>query len=555
MNMFNSVPVKKPKRSTFDLQEDRRLSAQMGYLYPVLMKECLPGDVWEGRTEQLVRLLPLLGPVYEQVQVFLHAAFVPNRHLWEDWEEFITGGRLGPGGTDPVAPPVVPIFNVFDIMAEDPTMFLKGKLADHLGIPLLDDMPDAPHTPDWTNVYLDCMPFAAYQKFWYDYFRDRNFVSDDVFQDVSLPLPSGLVGSDFGTNAEWIANMMTLRPRCYRHEYFTSALPFPQRGAESMIPLTIDYLDQSVYLDVNGNPVVGGGYIGALAGAPQGLVMGSATPVAAPGSGTPGRIENINQFSSGSLVQDWRTAYALQVWLEKNAIAGSRYVDMLEIQFDVRSQDARLQRAEYIGGGLLPIKISEVVATAWSNDGAAEVPQGNMAGHGIAFGNNNGFKWFCAEHGFIVVVLSIINPPSYHQGLPRMFKRRTFLDYPFPSFAKLGEQPVYNFEIYASSFNLTEPANGEDYPIFGYQSRYADWKTGRNTNHGDFHDTFLIWCLTFDFGITPLLNENFTQFDPNIETRIFAAPEVDNFLIYMHHSIQVRRPLPYFGIPNSLGFD
>lgn len=552
MNMFNKVPIRRPKRSTFQMNEDRRTTMQMGYLYPVLMKECLPGDTWEGSTEMLVRLNPLIGPAYEQIQVFYHIGFVPNRLLYEDWEKMISGGRLGPGGTDPETPPVPPQFNIQGVRAVDPTVFLKGKLSDHLGVPLLEDMPDAPHPVDWTNAYLDCMPYAAYQRFWFDYFRDRNFVSDEVFGDFDLPLPSGNVDADFGTFADWIAQMMTLRPRCYRHEYFTSALPWPQRGAEVMIPSVVNYLDQSLVKNTDGSSVPAGldnttfaGGIGETDGFNYAIVADPFRRAA--------RLENIE--SVGPLVNDWRTAYALQVWLEKNAMAGSRYVDVLEVQFGVQPQDARLQRAEYIGGGLLPIRIQEVVSTAWAQDEEpAAVPQGNLAGYGIAVGNNNRFRWFCAEHGFIVGVVSIINPPSYHQGLPRMFKRRTFLDYPFPTFAKLGEQPVYNYEIYASSFNLADPAAGADYPVWGYQSRYADWKTGRNTNHGDFHDTLLTWCLTFDFGITPVLSENFTQFDPTIEERIFAAPLVDNFIVYLHHGLNVKRPLPYFGIPNSLGF-
>lgn len=551
--MFNSVPVNKVPRSTFSLDEDRRLSMQMGYLYPVLMKECLPGDTWHGSTEMIVRLAPMIAPVYEQIQVFLHVAFVPNRLLYQDWEEFISGGRLGPGGADPVAPPLPPQVNVQGILAVNPNAFDKSRLPDHLGIPILGDLPDAPHPVDWTNVYLDVMPFAAYQKFYQDYFRDRNFIGDDEFGDFTLPLPSGDVGADFGTFEEFEAQMMSLRPRCYRHEYFTSALPWPQRGAEVMIPSTVNYLTQSRAVNANNDALITNDtYFASTQNIPTHGGSLSFETGAGGVNQVPARIENLDTI--GPLVNDFRTAYALQVWLEKNAMAGSRYVDVLEVQFGVRPQDARLQRAEYIGGGLLPVRISEVVSTAWANDGVGDVPQGNLGGHGIAVGGNNSFRWFCAEHGFIVAVMSIIAPPSYHQGLPRMFKRRTFLDYPFPTFAKLGEQPVYNYEIYASSFNLITPAAGEDYLVFGYQSRYADWKTGRNTNHGDFHDTLLPWCLTFDFGITPLLNDAFVEFNPNIEDRIFAAATQDNFWVYLHHNISVRRPLPYFGIPNTLGF-
>lgn len=548
MNMFNSVPVNRPKRSTFSMNEDRRTTMQMGLLYPVLMKECLPGDTWEGTTDMMIRLNPLVGPLYEQLQVFYHIGFVPNRLLYADWEEMISGPTsfTGSGEPDPFGAFQPPEFSVLSAMGEDPTLFLKGKLSDHLGVPILTDLPDAPHPDDWTEAWLDAMPYAAYQKFWFDYFRDRNFVDDDVFGSFELPLPSGNVTA-VGTMADWVGNMMTLRPRCYRHEYFTSSLPQPQRGAEVMIPSTVNYLASSTVIDSSTSAPIGVN----LNLRTDNATAGELSWVGAP-SGQGARIENIEAV--GPLVNDWRTAYALQVWLEMNARAGNRYSDVLEVQFGIQPQDARLQRAEYIGGGLLPIRISEVVSTAWAQDDVDTVPQGNLTGYGLAIGNNNHFRWFCPEHGFIVGVISIINPPSYHQGLPRMFRRRTFLDYPFPTFAKLGEQPVYGFEIYASAFNISQDPSDGSYPVWAYQSRYAEWKTGRNTNHGDFHDTLLPWCLTFDFGITPPLGESFTMFDPNIEQRIFLVPQADNFIVYLHHNLTAVRPLPYFGIPNTLGF-
>jgi len=535
---FNSVEMRKPQRSTFDLSHDKRLSVQMGYLYPILYQECVPSDQFNGDTEMIVRVAPLLAPIYDQLQVYVHYFFVPYRLLWDEWETFITGGQFGPDPENP--PPVVPQFQVSAMLGVNPNEFAKSRLPDYLGVPILTDLPNAPDPDDFTNNFLDCMPFAVYQKVWYDYYRDRKFVNDDTL-DPALPLSSGTIG--VGGAADWTANYMTLRSRCYKHDYFTSALNAPQLGAEVLIPSTINYLAVSEALfDPSGNPATGD--ITAITGIVQ-------------AAGADIQIRNIE--SVGPLVNDWRTAYSLQVWLERNAVGGSRYTESIQAHFGVQPQDSRLQRAEYIGGGLIPIRISEVVATAWSQDGdAANVPQGNMAGHGIATGNTRGFSWYCPEHGAIIGILSIINPPSYHQGLPRYFRRRSFLDYPFPTFAKLGEQEVYDYEIYAASVNLTgtgaDLSTSTDYPVFGYQSRYAEWKTGRNTSHGDFHDDLLFWSLTFDFGITPPLDESFTAFDPNIEDRIFAAPVQDNFWIYLHNRVKAKRPLPYFGTPNTLGF-
>lgn len=518
----------------------------MGYLYPIMVKECIPSDSFNGHTEMLVRLAPMLAPIFDQIQVYVHYFFVPYRLLWDEWENFITGGQDGPVTTG--APPLVGTFvepeppqvNVFEMLAFDPTVFQKSNISDYLGVPLLDDLPNAPDPVDWTNNNLDCIPYVAYSKIWYDYYRDRNFVADDVFTNHPLPLPSGNIPTlDVPT---FIAEHVGLRPRAYKHDYFTSSLPWSQRGAEVIVPSAISYLDNSlVYNSATDLPDDAAGFYSDVAGSLKGLFTPDGNA----------RIQNLEYV--GPLVNDFRTAYALQVWMERNALGGSRYTESIQAHFGIRPQDSRLQRAEYIGGGMVPIKISEVVSTAWANDGAADVPQANMAGHGVAYGGNNRFNYFCPEHGMIMGLMSIINPPSYHQGLPRYFRRRSFLDYPFPTFAKLGEQEVYDWEIYAASVNW-EGQDPSEWPVFGYQSRYADWKSGRNTNHGDFHDSLLFWTLTSDYGITPVLSQSFVEFNPLIEERIFAVSQGDNFWIYLHNDVRVRRALPYFGTPNTLGF-
>lgn len=542
---FTSVELRRPTRSTFDLSHDKRLTAQMGYLYPILCLECVPSDKFEGNTEMLVRMAPLLAPLYDQINVYCHYFFVPNRLLWDEWETFITGGQFGPSVVSG-PPPMPPQVNVEAILGIDPTQFSKSDLADYLGIPLLGDLPNAPDPVDWGDAYIDAMPFVAYQKIWFDYYRDRNFVDDaTAFTGDTIPFGSGVVANV----TEFIAEHMSIRSRSYKHDYFTSAMLEAQRGDQVMIPSTVNYLAQSqaVY-SLNDLPVTTNEGLATSAVASG---FGGNTTLSPGASGLPIRLENLDTI--GPMVNDFRSAFALQVWLERNQVGGSRYSESIEAHFDVKPQDSRLQRAEYIGGGLVNIKISEVVATAWSNDGTSDIPQGNMAGRGVGYGDYNRFSWFCPEHGFIFGIMSIMNPPSYHQGLPKMFRRQTFLDYPWPTFAKLGEQEVYDWELYAASVNWNSQDRAE-WPVFGYQSRYAEWKSMRNTSHGDFHDTMLFWTLTRDFGITPVLDNPFVEFDPNIEDRIFAVPAVDNFWIYLHNRVTAHRPLPYFGTPNTLGF-
>lgn len=544
---FNSVQLTKPQRSEFDLSHFRRSSTRMGRLTPVFITECVPSDTFRGSSDILLRLAPLLAPIYDNIQLYVHYFFVPNRILWADWEKFITGGRLG-AGVDPVDEPIPPYIDLGEALADFPEYFEKSSLADHLGVPVFADLPGFV-AADYDGVHLDILPFLAHGRIYFDYYRDRNFIPDDYME---FPVPSG--AHDIATSPFFWTQL-----RSYEHEYFTSALPFTQRGEEVLMPLagtaTPNYYEISRYVQYDSG-------LPATPGAPD---MAGAATVDPPWSGTAlrdgadvaTRVENIEDIlitGSNVSINDFRSAYALQVWLERNAVAGSRYTESTQAHFGVRPQDSRLQRAEYIGGGRIPVKISEIVSTAYSDDGTGTVPLANLAGHGITYGNTNQFNYFCTEHGFIIGIASIMAPASYHQGLPRMFKRRSFLDYPWPTFAKLGEQEVHKFELFASAANLSEDEAG-NVPLFGYQSRYADWKHIQNTNHGDFHDDLLFWTLTRQFSSSPTLGYQFNEFDTTTQDRIFAVNGAfDNFWMYIHNRVTVRRPLPYFGAPNNLGF-
>lgn len=550
---FNSVQLMKPKRSQFDLSHTRRVTTRAGRLTPVFMTECIPGDTFNGSTEVLLRLAPLLAPIYDNLTMYVHFFFVPNRLLWNEWETFITGGRLGVG-IDPVQAPVPPHMNIADMAASVPTAFDKSSLADYLGVPIFQFFNNGEDWPiSYDGRYIDYMPFAAYQKVWMDYYRDRNFVADDY---IITPMGSGLQPPGLSNNYL----MVGIRERCWEHDYFTSALPTTQRGTEVLMPIagsgSVTYLTNSEVYREDGTDFPASSFLRS------GSVQTEDVEAYNSGGSSLGkaRIENIDEVlleNQTSTINDFRTAYALQVWLERNEVAGSRYNESTFAHFGVKPQDSRLQRAEYLGGGRIPVKISEIVSTAYSSDGDATVPLANLAGHGITYGNTNRFRYFCPEHGFIIGIMSIMSPPSYHQGLPRMFERKTFLDYPWPTFAKLGEQEVHTWEIYASPSKLQ--ATDGQYPLFGYQSRYADWKHIHNTTHGDFHDDLLFWTLTRSFGVddvdAPQLSAQFTTYTGNIQDRIFAVNgDADNFWCYVHNHCTVVRCLPYFGTPNTLGF-
>lgn len=539
---FENVLLKKPQRSQFDLSHYKRSSTRMGRLTPVFITECVPSDTFRGSSEILVRVAPLLAPIYDNLIMYVHYFFVPNRLLWEDWEEFITGGRLGVEA-DPASAPIPPYWTIEGLLSNVGQNMSKSGLMDYLGVPIFEDLPGYVNPAQYAGIKLDAMPALSYQKVYMDWYRDRNFVPDNL---IEFPVPAGEMADYEATE---------LRLRSYMHDYFTSALPFTQRGTEVLMPLagsgSVTYLESSNWYQASG--------ANADPGAPNlaSVLPGPLTKMR-DDTNEPLRVENIDEVNletSSVSINDFRSAYALQVWYERNAIAGSRYNESSQAHFGVRPQDQRLQRSEYIGGGRVQIKISEIVSNAYSQNGEVVFPLANLAGHGIGYGTTNRFNYFCAEHGFIIGIASIMNPPSYDGGLPRMFRRRSFLDYPWPTFAKLGEQQVDKSELFASAANLTEDSAGL-LPLFGYQSRYADWKWIASTNHGDFHDTLLFWTLTRVFESSPTLGQSFVEFDTTTQERIFAVNnEDDNFWLYISNMVTVVRPLPYFGTPNTLGFN
>lgn len=545
---FSSVQLNRPKRSAFNLSHEKRLTCDAGNLVPVLVQECVPSDSFRISTELLLRLAPLLAPIYDAIYVYVHFFFVPMRLLYADWEKFITGGRLGVG-IDPVNAPIPPYFDIGEVMTSYYQLLNDGSLADYMEIPnfnVIDSSPGA-----YSGKFCDVAPLLGYQLCWFEFYRDRNFVSDDTALGYAMPVPSGKV------SAADAADMLKMRVRNYSHDYFTSALPFTQRGEEVMLPVQLSGLA----------PIVGRQNDGSIESweiqaqvQPGGGAVELDVERHADAPNTHDLWADLNDaVGDGNLntsINDFRSAYALQVWLERNAVGGSRYTESTQAHFGVKPQDSRLQRPEYIGGGMIPVKITEVVSTAWSSSGLDTVPLANMAGHGITYGNTNRANYFCTEHGFILGIMSIMTPRSYYQGLPKMYRRRSFLDYPWPTFARLGEQEIADHELYADPASMTVDSDGE-YPSFGYTSRYADWKNKLNTAHGEFRNTLKFWSAVSDFADAPVLGEEFNLYDRETVDRIFAVPEAEGgkFWIYLHNNVHVKRPLPYYGTPNTLGFE
>jgi len=502
MNPFQAVAGRRTKYSKFDLSHERKMSLNFSELIPIMCNEIVPGDKFRVNSEIMMRFAPMVAPMMHRVNVYTHYFFVPNRLLWDNWESFITGGRQG--DELPTAP-------VVRIQEDRKQYFDKGTLADYFGLPIVDQ---AGSVSQVTSI--NALPFRAYQLIYNEYYQDQN-----LSEPVDFSKADGL--SDSGDHAK----IMTMRKRAWEKDYFTSALPWAQKGESPNIP--VEYSPQSRWYSEAGEAPTQEGPIGTNTSA---QVTGEVNSVI-----TPGRIENIE----GIDINDLRKTARLQEWLERNARAGSRYVEQILSHFGVRSSDARLQRPEYLSGGRQPVVISQVLNQTGS-EGTDALPQGNMAGHGISVGSH-GFNRRFEEHGFVIGIMSVLPKTAYQQGIHKMWNRRDKLDYYWPEFAQLGEQEVENREIF---YDPTGTVNNE---TFGYQSRYAEYKYQCSTVHGDFRDTLNFWHMGRIFDELPVLNEEFIESNP--DDRIFAVtdPSEDKMYCQVYNRVDAVRPMPYFNNP------
>lgn len=487
------------KRSKFNLSYNRHLTCDMGQLIPVGLIEALPGDTFRANTAALIRCSPLMAPIMHPVQVRIHHWFVPYRKIWDDWEDFITGG---PEGT---SVPTHPYFGLSSIT--------EGSIWDYFGL--------APGTysPDFN---VNALPMRAYNLIFNEYYRDQDLVPKLVIDTTD--------GEDTTSDTD-------IQKVAWTKDYFTTARPWEQKGDNITIPVDLEGeaavtgigTEYSTFPSTNASvrETDGSGtvnYANYRSAADFKVEQDTAN------TGYPNIRAQLDGLSTEIDIGDLRLALALQRYQEARAQYGSRYVEYLRY-LGVRSSDARADRPVYLGGGRQIIQFSEVLQTA---EGSG-TPVGNMLGHGISALRSGSYQRFFEEHGLVMTLMSVVPKPMYQSATHRMWLREVKEDYFQRELATIGEQEVTYREIQADH---STPDN-----TFGFQARYDEYRSSPSGVSGEFRSTMDHWHLARQFSGDVALNQSFSDCTPT--KRIFASTGTDGLIVGVHNNILARRMIPH----------
>lgn len=510
-NILPSVDI---PRSTFNLTETHKTTFNSGYLIPIYWNEIYPGDTFDFSIQALARLATPIAPIMDNASIKYYSFFVPNRLLWENWKAFMGEQENPDDVTD---------FEIPQISSGSGADWLS--LSDYLGIP-----------PKVPNLKVSSLVYRAYNLIWNEWFRDENLQdSVTVKKDDALEQMSDYV----------------LLKKCKPADYFTTCLPWLQKGEAVTIPLTGDAPVMGTHNKAAILPVfnfqsqtVTNNTINRYDGPP-----GVDTPLW-PGIATQDPVFNTNLYAdlsnvTSATINDLRMAFQIQRYLEKDARGGTRYVEYIKNHFGVDARDYRLQRPEYLGGGQTDITITPVAQTSATDK---TTPQGNLSAVGTAGTIGNGYVYSATEHGIIITLACLCADINYQQGLNRKWSKKIKYDYMVPSFWYLGEQAVLNKEIYAQG-------TSEDDEVFGYQQRYRELREGFNNITGLFRSTHPqsldIWHLAQEFSNLPKLNEEFITENSPFK-RIMAVQTEPDIIADFRFNIKATRPLPSYVEPGLI---
>ncbi len=533
-HVFSKVPTATIPRSQFNRSHTHKTTFDAGFLVPMYVDEILPGDTFNLNVTIFARLATPIYPIMDNMYLDVFFFFVPNRLVWDNWQKFC-GEQTDPADSISFTIP----------QSQSGSGGAALELRDYMGIPV-----------GKSNTDINALPLRAYNLIWNEWFRDQN-LQDSV-----------TVAKDDGPDD--YAEHRFLLQRGKRHDYFTSSLPWPQKQTASVsLPLgtsaPVDFT-LTVHPSFNIGSATDKGLLRDPAGSSDRITWEGGDPGAA--GTTPAEWNSVTNLgftavtdltgATAATINAIREAFQIQKLLERDARGGTRYVELVKSHFGVTSPDARLQRPEYLGGGTIPVIISQVAQTAQSTTagGWDTTPGGSLRAFGTAAGGGMGFIKSFVEHGYVIGLVSARADLTYQEGLHKMWSRSTRYDFYWPAFANLGEQAVLNQEIFFDDDDAggAPPADNNS-KVWGYQERWAEYRYAPSKITGQFrsaHGTTLdAWHLAQEFSTLPVLGDTFIKDTPPVD-RVIAVPAEPHFIFDSYFQIKCARPMPVYSIPGLI---